>query len=80
MGKMINVCYGEVSSLARAANYWKAMPYIAGISARKLAMNNCAGLCCALLGISASISDAQELPERELRQVFAAMLSTNRCT
>ena len=29
-------------------------------------------LCCALLGISASISDAQELPGRELRQVFAA--------
>ena len=35
-------------------------------------MKNCAGLCCALLGISASISDAQELPERELRRVFAA--------
>ena len=30
------------------------------------------GLCCALLGISVSISDAQELPARELRQVFAA--------
>ena len=35
-------------------------------------MKYCVGLCCALLGISASISDAQELPARELRQVFAA--------
>ena len=36
------------------------------------AMNHCVGLCCALLGITASISAAQELPRRELRQVFAA--------
>ena len=35
-------------------------------------MKYCVGLCCALLGISASISDAQELPARALRQVFAA--------
>ena len=35
-------------------------------------MKYCVSLCCALLGISASISDAQELPARELRQVFAA--------
>ncbi len=48
------------------------IPRTVGISEKELTMKYYVGLCCALLGISVSISDAQELPARELRQVFAA--------